>query len=86
MHKKCKATSPLTGGGLGVGNTPLLRKGSEEPPFLVNKFVVFCAEARQSDAIAIASFGYDVENLKFWFLIVLHSRNFLEVIQMLEQR
>ena len=43
------------------------KKGLRRAPFLVNKFVVFCSEARKSDAIAIASFGYDVENLKFWF-------------------
>ena len=43
--------------------------------FLVDQFVVLGAEARQSDAIAVAPLGYDVENIKFWFLIISHNRN-----------
>ena len=52
-----------------MGNTPtcLLRKGSEEPLFLVNKFVLLGAEARKSDTIAITSLGYDCKNVNFWF-------------------
>ena len=61
---------------MAIGNTPLLRKGSEEPLFLVNKFVLFCAEARQADAIAVTSLGYDVELIELGFLVVSHSRNF----------
>ena len=44
--------------------------------FLVDEFVLLGAKAWQSDAIAIASLGYDVENVKVWFLIVFHRRNF----------
>ena len=66
---------------MAIGNTPLLKKGSEEPLSLVNKFVVLCAEARQTDAITIAPFGYDVELIELWFLVISHSRNFLEVIR-----
>ena len=61
---------------MAIGNTPLLKKGSEEPLFLVNKFVLFCAESRQTNAIAVTSLGYDVELIDLGFLVVSHNRNF----------
>jgi hypothetical protein len=47
-----------------------------EPHFLlVDKFVLFGAKARQTDAIAITSLGYDCKNVNFWFQILFHNRN-----------
>ena len=44
------------------------RKGARSSPLpLVCKFVILGAEARQTDAIAIASLGYDVEHIKLRF-------------------
>ena len=59
------------------------RKGARSSPLpLVCKFVILGAESRQTDAVAIAPFGYDVELIKLRFLILSHNRNFLEVIEL----
>ena len=52
----------------GLGNTPqyIKKKGSEmEPLLLIYEFVILGAESRQTDTIAIALLGYDLENLEF---------------------
>ena len=57
---------------------------SKEGPkfFLVNQLVAFASESRKRCAIAVAPFGYDLENFKIWLKIALHSRIvFLGVIQ-----
>lgn len=54
-------------------------KGARVSPLLlVNKFVILGAEARQTDTIAITLLGHDEENLKFWFQIIFHNRNFFK--------
>ena len=60
-----------------VFGPPCKRRGARLNPFpLVCKFVVLGAEARQADAIAVTSLGYDVELIELGFLILSHSRNF----------
>ena len=60
-----------------VFGPPCKRKGARSSPIpLVCKFVILCAEARQTDAIAVTSLGYDVELIELGFLILSHSRNF----------
>ena len=41
---------------------------------LVYKFVLFRSETRKDRAIAVAPFGYDLENLKIWLKIIFHCR------------
>ena len=48
-----------------------------EPHFLlVNQLIALAAEARQADAIAVTLLGYDLVNIKLWFQIILHNRNY----------
>jgi hypothetical protein len=40
--------------------------------FLVDKFVLLGAEARQTDAISVATLGYNLHNLNLWSRIAQH--------------
>ena len=50
-------------------------KWLESESLLIYELVVLGAESRKTDTLAVAPFGYDIENIKFWFLIIFHNRN-----------